>query len=186
MKGPARRRSPLDVPLSQWSLEQVRDLAAATDGYLWPNPATGIPMRWVDGIFRSAFEKAGVRPFSAHDLRTTGASWLRAAGVDELVIVILLGHRGSFDAGGQTHHVRSAEVTRQYTKVFNRALQEAVAVFDTLRLEIDPPVAGCAEEGANESARESAHGVDLTSYWTGRSYGGQLASPTGFEPVLPP
>lgn len=134
-KGRSKHRSPLHVPMSRWALDQVRDLSAA-DGYLWPNPNTGQPMTWIDHIFKDASRRIGI-DFSCHDLRTTGATWLADAHVDELVIAILLGHRSQFDASRGTHHFQGRNVTRGYTKVFAEALREAVAVFDDIRLRVE-------------------------------------------------
>jgi len=136
-KGRSKHRSPLHVPLSRWAADQVRDLSASANGYLWPNPKTGRPISWIDHIFSDASEKIGI-DFSCHDLRTTGASWLAEAHVDELVIAILLGHRSQFDASRGTHHFHGRNVTRGYTKVFVEALREAVAVFDDIRLRLEP------------------------------------------------
>ncbi|HJQ36223.1 MAG TPA: tyrosine-type recombinase/integrase [Thermoanaerobaculia bacterium] len=135
-KGRSKHRSPLHVPLSQWALDQVRDLEPNVDGYLWPNPNTGKPMAWIDHIFSDASEKIGI-DFSCHDLRTTGATWLAEAHVDELVISILLGHRSQFDASRGTHHFHGRNVTRGYTKVFTEALREAVQVFDGIRTRVE-------------------------------------------------
>ncbi|MCU1230434.1 MAG: phage integrase family protein, partial [Acidobacteria bacterium] len=135
-KGRSRYRSPLNVPLSRWALDQVRDLEPNPDGYLWPNSKTGKPITWIDHIFERASERTGVE-FSCHDLRTTGASWLAEAHVDELVISILLGHRSQFDPLRGAHHFHAANVTRGYTKVFNEALREAVEVFDRIRQSVE-------------------------------------------------
>src|SRR4029079_10133014 len=92
-KGRSRHRSPLHVPLSRWALEQVYDcVPSEEEDYVWPNERTGKPMTWVDHIFRDVSKKVGLE-FSCHDLRTTGATWLADAHVDELIIAILLGHR---------------------------------------------------------------------------------------------
>ena len=135
-KGRAKHRSPLHVPLSRWALDQVRDLSPNADGYLWPNEQTGKPMTWIDHVFEAASKKIGI-DFSCHDLRTTGATWLAEAHVDELVISILLGHRSQFDASRGTHHFHGRNVTRGYTKVFTEALREAVAVFDHIRTRVE-------------------------------------------------
>lgn len=79
-KGRSQARSPLEVPLSDWALDQVRDLEANEFGYLWPTPATGRPLVRTDHLFRDAVSDAGVREFTCHDLRTTGATWLRDRG----------------------------------------------------------------------------------------------------------
>jgi integrase len=135
-KGRSRHRSPLHVPLSEWAVDQLRYLTPNTDGYVWPNPQTNKPMTWVDHIFKEASKKVGI-DFSCHDLRTTGATWLAEAHVDELVISILLGHRSQFDASRGTHHFHGRNVTRGYTKVFTEALREAVAVFDDIRRRVE-------------------------------------------------
>ena len=93
-------------------------------------------MTWIDHIFSEASKKIGV-DFSCHDLRTTGATWLAEAHVDELVISILLGHRSQFDSSRGTHHFGGRNVTRGYTKVFVEALREAVAVLDDIRPRVE-------------------------------------------------
>ncbi len=182
-KGRARRRSPLEVPISDWALEQVRDLESNENGYLWATPATGKPLTRVHDIFADCVEESGVRPFSCHDLRTTGATWLRDAGVDELIIAILLGHRSTFDPVSASFHAPGANVTRQYTRIYEAALREAVAVFDRIRQEIDPVCDVDQNPVAYESEIESADVPPQLSYWNG---GGYLVAHTGFEPVLPP
>ena len=137
-KGRSKHRSPLHVPLSRWAVDQVSDLHPNEHGFLWPNTRTGQAMTWIDHIFTDASSKIGV-DFSCHDLRTTGATWLAEAHVDELVISILLGHRSQFDSSRGTHHFHSRNVTRGYTKVFAEALREAVAVFDDLRSRVECP-----------------------------------------------
>lgn len=135
-KGRSRHRSPLHVPLSKWSLDQIADLQPNREGYLWPNPRTDKPLTWIDHVFSEASAKIGI-DFSCHDLRTTGATWLADAHVDELIISILLGHRSQFDASRGTHHFHGRNVTRGYTKVFTEALREAVAVFDDIRVRVE-------------------------------------------------
>jgi integrase len=134
-KGRSRYRSALHVPISRWSLEQIPSSSLSNQDFVWPNPRSGKPMTWVDHIFRTASEKIGT-DFSCHDLRTTGATWLAEAHVDELLIAILLGHRSQFDPSRRTHHFHSNNVTRGYTKVFADALRDAVAVFDDIGLRI--------------------------------------------------
>lgn len=135
-KGRARHRSALHIPLSRWAADQIRDLQPSADGFLWPNVKTGKPLTWIDHIFSKVSSRIGV-DFSCHDLRTTGATWLAEAHVDELVISILLGHRSQFDSARGTHHFHSRNVTRGYTKVFTEALREAVDVFDQIRSRIE-------------------------------------------------
>src|ERR1044071_7886049 len=69
-KGRAKRRYPLHVPIAQWALEQVRDLAPNDEDYVWPSRQTGGALTRVNDIFVEAVEASGVRPFSCHDLRT--------------------------------------------------------------------------------------------------------------------
>jgi integrase len=184
-KGRSRRRTPLEVPIAAWALEQTLDLDANEHGYLWPS-ATGKPLTRVHDIFANCAEDAGVRPFSCHDLRTTGATWLRDEGVDELIIAILLGHKSTFDHASGSFHAPGGNVTRLYTRVYESAMREAVGVFDRIRLEIDPPSPEDEREASDtefESAVES-FGIDVpVTYWNQR---GSLVAHTGFEPVLPP
>ena len=183
-KGRAKRRYPLHVPIAQWALDQIRDLEPNEHGYLWPSRQTGGVLTRVHDIFADAVEASGVRPFSCHDLRTTGSTWLRDAGVDELVIALLLGHRSTFDPVAGSFHAPSANVTRSYTRVYETALREAVAVFDSIRNEIDPPKAVATQNLDNfESEIESSEIPQELNYWNSGSY---VVAHTGFEPVLPP
>jgi len=182
-KGRAKRRYPLHVPIAQWALEQVRDLEPNEEGYVWPSQQTGGVLTRVHDIFVDAVETSGVRPFSCHDLRTTGATWLRDAGVDELVIALLLGHRSTFDPVAGSFHAPSTNVTRSYTRVYETALREAVAVFDAIRAEIDPPTPPEEIDERFESGIESFEVPQELNYWSGEGY---LVAHTGFEPVLPP
>lgn len=129
-KGHARRRYGLEAPLSAWTVDC---LPAEEIGLLWPSPATGKALTGPSRILMALRIRSGVREFSLHDLRTTGATWLREAGVDELVIAILLGHRSTFDAERGTFSPEGRNVTQGYTKVLEPRLREAVAVFDEVR-----------------------------------------------------
>src|SRR5262249_19151951 len=86
-KGRSKRRRPLSVPLSRIALEQIE----ARRGLSWPNEKTGNPLTWLEDYLEGLARGASVRPFSLHDLRTTGATWLKNAGVDRLVIKALMG-----------------------------------------------------------------------------------------------
>ena len=182
-KGRAKRRYALHVPIAQWALDQIRELEPNEHGYVWPSRQTGGVLTRVHDLFVDAVDASGVRPFSCHDLRTTGATWLRDAGVDELVIALLLGHRSTFDPVAGSFHAPSANVTRSYTRVYETALREAVAVFDTIRMEIDPPAQREEIDERFESGIESLGVPQGLNYWSG---GGYLVAHTGFEPVLPP
>jgi integrase len=182
-KGRSRRRTPLEVPIAAWALEQTQGIEPSEDGYLWPTRTTGKPLTRVHEIFLDCVQKSGVRPFSCHDLRTTGATWLRDEGVDELIIAILLGHRSTFDRASGSFHAPGGNVTRLYTRVYESAMREAVAVFDRIRLEIDPAVSVAESEPGFESDVESAHADAPLNYWNQTGY---LVAHTGFEPVLPP
>jgi len=83
-------------------------------------------LRWMEHSMTKLATLSGVRPFSLHDLRDTGISWLHAAGVDDLVIARLAGHTGSGD------------VTHSYIHLFEPQLRAAVATFDTLRSSLVP------------------------------------------------
>jgi hypothetical protein len=183
-KGRAKRRYALHVPIAQWALDQIRDVEPNEHGYVWPSRQTGGVLTRVHDLFVAAVDASGVRPFSCHDLRTTGATWLRDAGVDELVIALLLGHRSTFDPVAGSFHAPSTNVTRSYTRVYETALREAVAVFDAIRNEIDPPTAnGEQTDERFESGIESLEVQQELNYWSSGSY---VVAHTGFEPVLPP
>jgi integrase len=182
-KGRSKRAKPLEIPIAVWALEQVLDLEPNEHGYVWPSTATGLPLTRVHETFADCVTRSGVTPFSCHDLRTTGSSWLRHEGVDELLISILLSHRSSYDQAKGSFHAPGGNVTRLYLRVYESALREAVSVFDKIRLEIDPPAPASSECERLESDVESAEIPQGVNYWSGGSY---VVAHTGFEPVLLP
>src|SRR6185295_5688211 len=112
-----------------------------------------------------------------------GATWLRDADVDELVIALLLGHRSTFDPVAGLFQAPSHNVTRSYTRIFEAKVRQAVAVFDAIRMEIDPPTEREEIDERYESGIESVELPQGLNYWSGEGY---LVAHTGFEPVLPP
>jgi integrase len=114
-KGRAKRRRALSVPIADVALAQLGD----GRGLSWPNERTGSPLTWLDDYLIAVADAAEVRRFSLHDLRTTGATWLKNAGVDRLVIKALMGHS-----------MKTGDVTDLYTKVLDGLMRDAVAVFD--------------------------------------------------------
>jgi integrase len=136
-KGRARQRSPLEIPIAEWTVDTLNAVETSKEGYYWPSSKTGEPMVWVEHIFSDLSTRAAVREFSCHDLRTTGSSWLANAGVDEFVIAMLLGHRSTFDPGTKMHHARGGSVTRGYTKLFESTMRAGVAVFDDVRRRVE-------------------------------------------------
>jgi integrase len=78
-----------------------------------------------------------VRAFSCHDLRYTGLTWLREAGVDKSLRQILAGHPADFDRESDTIHFRTHDVADHYAKVRPSTLRDAVAVFDEIWPKVD-------------------------------------------------
>jgi integrase len=117
-KGRSKRRRALSVPIASTALSQITDEGA---GLSWPNEATAKPLVWLDEALEAIADAAETRGFSLHDLRSTGATWLKNAGVDRLVIKALMGHS-----------MRTGDVTDLYTKVLDGLMREAVAVFDDI------------------------------------------------------
>lgn len=126
-KGRSKRRRALSVPICATALAQIGDGASLS----WPNEGTGRPLTWLDDYLVALADSAHVRRFSLHDLRTTGATWLKNAGVDRLVIKALMGHS-----------MKTGDVTDLYTKVLEGLMREAVAVFDEAFAEITSAAAG--------------------------------------------
>jgi integrase len=117
----AQARRGLSIPLCDTAIGQ---LGGQHIGYTWPNSATGQPLTWLHDTLHSLVERASkngpaVPRFSLHDLRSTGATWLRNAGVDPLIIKHLMGHS-----------LKTGDVTDSYTKIFEQSMREAVAIFD--------------------------------------------------------
>jgi integrase len=134
-KGRSRSRFPLSIPLPKIAMEQLGP--AKLSGYIWPNPETGLPYTRL-GCDRLA-EAAQVRPFSEHDLRTTGITWLYLNGVDDLARMMLAGHTHSRDATGSSFTVKTRNTTDVYTKVAIERLRQAVAVYDQIFARIIRP-----------------------------------------------
>jgi integrase len=132
-KGRSRSRLPLEIPLSKWTVAELKKSEPSRAGFYWSNVRTDEPIGRVFQILSPLATRAKVRAFSLHDLRTTGATWLSERGVDERAIGMLLGHRSTFDPTSGTFHAIGQNVTRGYTKVFESTLREAVATFDEIR-----------------------------------------------------
>jgi integrase len=107
--------------------------------------------------FGRVCKKVGIEDFSFHDLRHTAASWMRMKGADIHTVAQLLGHK-------------DLRMAARYQHLSPQFLSEAVrtldGVFGDLRYQGVTAVAALPE-GNPVSAAES------------------VASPTGFEPVLP-
>jgi len=141
-KGKAKRRYPLEIPLSGWAAHELSAAIGDRSGLVWPSIATGEALTTPWRFLHPLAVTAKTREFSLHDLRTTGATWLREAGVDELGVALLLGHRSTFDPATETFHAKSSNVTRGYTKMFEPTLRGAVAVFDEIRKKISRETSG--------------------------------------------
>jgi integrase len=123
MKGRKAQKRPLSVPVARWAISSLR---GRRKGLIFPNPQTGAPYDWLSARLTTLADTAGARPFSLHDLRTTGNSWLARYDVPLQVRKVLMHH-----ASGSGFSEEG--VTAIYTKVFVEQLREAVNVFDTLR-----------------------------------------------------
>jgi len=124
MKGRRGQKREHTVPLAEVAVESLP--RGRRDGWVWPNAETGQPFTWVHENFRKWAEAAKVRPFSPHDLRTTGNSWLQREGVDDFTRAALMGH--SRTQAGTVR--RSGSVTDRYTHVYRDHLRETVGIFD--------------------------------------------------------
>lgn len=98
------RRTPIVEPLAA-TVARLVD-AAGPSGFLFPSPVQAGPL--ADTSYRQALRdasvRAGVAPFSPHDLRHTCASWLHAVGVPLHEAAAWLGHRdASITARTYTH-----------------------------------------------------------------------------------
>jgi integrase len=143
-KGRAKKRYPLEVPMSKWAIAQLSGLTP-NNGFWWPNIVTGKPTTRVAAVFAAINARVSIvrdgEPIRLrlHDFRDTGISWLRNAGVDEVTVGILSGHRSTFDPGAEQHSMRGANVTRDYTKLYAATLREAVKVQDEIRRQVERP-----------------------------------------------
>lgn len=118
LKGGRRKvRQDLSAPVARWTMDT---LGERTSGLLWPNERTGKPLGWWEHVL-DELTGDGVPEFTMHDLRTTGTSWLDAAGVDKMTQAHLLGHS------------QAADVTDIYRKKFEAELRAAVDVYDQIR-----------------------------------------------------
>lgn len=81
------------VPLNQEAVQVLRDWAAVrTTEYVFPSPASGLPLTDIKSAWLPLVQAAGVSCFRFHDLRHTFASKLVMAGVDLNTVRELLGH----------------------------------------------------------------------------------------------
>lgn len=125
LKGGRRKnRRDLDVPIAE-ATKATLDRYGKRTGLLWPNERTGLALTWYEHVLEDLATRTGVRPFSLHDLRDTGISWLSAAKVSDLVIKRLAGH------------AETGDVTHSYIQIFEPELREAVAVFDDIRIKVE-------------------------------------------------
>lgn len=109
---------PAQIPVSS----RVREIVESRLGGEWLFPSrTGRPYS-VDGIrsiFYRARDRAGLRPFTVHDLRRTAATRMLRAGVPIPTIQQILRHK-------------SLEMTMRYLGVTQSSLQAAVDAIDKL------------------------------------------------------
>jgi len=143
-KGRAKRRYPLEVPMSRWAAAQLEGLTP-WHGYWWPNTVTHQPLTWIDHIFSAIRKEVKIvrhgepAQIRLHDLRYTGISWLRHAGVDEMAVAILAGQRSTYDPSSSQTTTYGGSVTRNYTRVYESTLRDAVAVQDEIRRQVERP-----------------------------------------------
>lgn len=132
-KGNARQRTALKVPVSKWTIEQLEDLEVGRSGLFWGSgQREESPLKGLDSGLETIARKAKIRPFSLHDLRTTGISWLRAARVDPLIIKILAGH-STAETDGDWWRLASRDMTDLYTRFSEDYVRAGAATFDTIR-----------------------------------------------------
>lgn len=83
------------VPLSGIAVELLKGWKAkAGDGgpYLFPNPATGLPLQDIKKFWKTICNEAGLAAVRLHDLRHTYASHLVSSGLSLAIVGRLLGH----------------------------------------------------------------------------------------------
>ncbi len=114
-KGRGRARKELTLPLSAWTVATLQD----GSGCVW-----GAPIANVQPTLVRIAHIAGIRPFSLHDLRRTGATLLlnhrcdrHPQGVPKFTVDRLLGHAMPL-------------IDQAYYSVGMDALRDAVSVFD--------------------------------------------------------
>ena len=112
--------------------------------------------------FRRVCKQLGIVDIRLHDLRHTFATWLRQRGTELDVIASQLGHR-------------DLRMTKRYARVASAQVRQAVSGLDSM----------LAASQEAETSDVSHRGVLVAGRWRSNSLKG-LASPTGFEPVLPP
>lgn len=100
------------VPLSPKAREIAEVLmsdASNPSEFVFVNPKTKKPMRWIDDSFRTACVRAGVENLTIHDLRRTFATRLEERGVSETTIARLLGHKSTRTTTGYAYATLAAK-----------------------------------------------------------------------------
>jgi len=113
-----------EVPLCRWAIEVT---PPPPEGSKWNfvNPKSGRPNKQLDRSLYEIARRAGVRRFCLQELRMTFLTLLDAAGVEEPVREILVGHR--------PRSVSEQAYIRRHPEI----LRKAVAYFDELREELE-------------------------------------------------
>lgn len=125
MKGRLDDRKELTLPLTRWAMAALEPLP--DKGYIWPvNRATGRPATNLFHTLAAIAKRAGIPPFSLHDLRRTGNTILlnhrcenHPQGVPKIVADRILAHAQPIS-------------DEAYTEIAVETMREALSVFDEL------------------------------------------------------
>ncbi|MGO9057266.1 MAG: tyrosine-type recombinase/integrase [Candidatus Binataceae bacterium] len=99
------------VPLVAGAVELLRELqkSARSDGYVFPSPMFGQPVRTVQRWTERVRTRADLINFTYHDLRRTSSTMMHAIGVDPMVVERILNHVQRGVAGVYNRYSYGAE-----------------------------------------------------------------------------
>ncbi len=115
-KNGERREIPIDNTLEEMFNSMPRGLESV---YVFTDPKTGEPYKYIKRSFATALKKAGINDFRFHDLRHTFASHLVMAGVGLISVKELLGHK-------------SLSMTMRYSHLSPSHKRKAVNILDSV------------------------------------------------------
>ena len=112
-RGKSRR-----IPLNEIAYETVTSLIAGAEEkgteYLFFNPKTGKPYKWLRRSFRTLMKQAGITDFKRHDLRHDAATNMVESGASLIEVRDILGHS-------------DIRMTQRYAHAKEQGVHQAVA-----------------------------------------------------------
>ena len=107
------------IPISQGAMDILKRRQGNGSDYVFPNPETGLPMKYIYGTWDRIRRKAGLPDVRIHDLRHSYASFLVNSGRSLYEVQKLLGHA-------------DISTTQRYAHLTKDTLQEATEIVSKL------------------------------------------------------